>query len=239
MTPPDVLCHEASNTPLGLLTAAVWGGQMSVVRHLAETYPQTLDLVDARESTPLHVACRQGRLDIVEYLAGIRPDFIDRLATVKTSVLWATCFPGYLDVAKYLVSLRPSLIRVVDGDGISPFWIACQQGNVDVARFLFEVDPHIAKLDNIYLTNPLRIASQMGQIETVKFLVTTCRLIPSKGDVAIARRRNHTGVVEYLTAVMEKYYFFLKCHAINDYFSEFSSRDVLCADDVRRVCVLL
>ena len=26
MTPPDVLCHEASNTPLGLLTAAVWGG---------------------------------------------------------------------------------------------------------------------------------------------------------------------------------------------------------------------
>ena len=166
-TAPEALCHEARNAPMGLLTAAVWGGQMGVVRHLAETYPHMLDFIDNRESTPFHVACRQGRLDVVKYIAGVRPGFIDRLATVNTSALWAACYAGHLDVVKHLVSVRPSLMRVPDGDGVSPFWVACQQGHVNVVRFLFEVDPGIEKLANTLLVSPLRIACHMGRLETV------------------------------------------------------------------------
>ena len=99
---------------------ACYGGNIEIVKYLAEKYPKLINSVDEYNNNGLHIAAWKGKTDIIAYLIeelGMDP-------AVKgdngRNAFLNACYYRHIRIVRYLAKKYPKLIRLGSGGGNPP-----------------------------------------------------------------------------------------------------------------------
>ncbi|XP_062621180.1 ankyrin repeat domain-containing protein 17-like [Saccostrea cucullata] len=180
-----------NDTPL---TAACWGGHMSVVKEAIEAGADINQ--QGKYHTPLTAACEGGYLIVVKELLEAGAD-INPQCDHETP-LTAACEGGYMSVVKELIEAGADINP--QGKYRTPLTAACKGGYMSVVKKLIEAGADINQQGLFY--TPLTAACEGGYTSVVKELIEAGAYINQQGKyetpLTAACEGGHMSVVKEL-----------------------------------------
>lgn len=156
----DVTQIQDSETKTSVLSWAVVGDQLAIVRYLVEEYPQLLEVTNKYGSNPLFLCSVPGNVDMFKLFEqkGVSP--YKKISNID-NVLMLTAARGHLDLTRYIAKRYPVLLRQNSKHKMDVFLYSCYSGSLHVFDFMFQngFDPRVSDIDGI---NCLMIAAYCG-----------------------------------------------------------------------------
>lgn len=182
---PDLMASANSKLGETALHAAAYAGHAPIVKCLLDRGAQ-LNTIDAKNSSPLHLAALKGRVETVAMMLEhpVWKPMISELIDypnerLKSTALRAAASRGHVEVAKLLLD-RGASLDVVDANGRTPLYYACFKGHEAVVESILshpsishrikEVVNYVNGQGNEQIT-ALYIACQQGHDSVAQLLV--------------------------------------------------------------------
>lgn len=149
----------------------------------------SVNCLNSKKQTPLHVACISGELQIVEFLVS-RGAIVNHLDEFGVFPIDYAAENNYRDVVEFLIS-NSSEYKSLNKLGLSTLHHACYYNSLDVVKLLietFNVDCNIMTKDSI---TPLIISSSYGFLGIVKYLLSL------KNIDILCRDANNKSALDY------------------------------------------
>jgi ankyrin repeat protein len=129
------------------LTAALWKGDLEIVKLLLDRYDVDPNVPNRRTTTGLIEACENGNLDIVKLFLGQQRTKVNRRETSEgRTALWNAVYYGHYEITKLLLDRDDIDPNVPDNLGRTPLLIAAGRGlNHSVVNLLLAkkgIDPN-------------------------------------------------------------------------------------------------
>ncbi|PQQ17445.1 ankyrin repeat-containing protein [Prunus yedoensis var. nudiflora] len=172
---------EAKNTVLHL---AARFGHVELVSEIIKISPDLVAVVNNRQETPLHEACRQGKADVVMLLLLEANHLVAcMLDSENQSPFFIACSYGHGDVVKLLIN-QPWVLAFEEDGVSSPLHVSVSQGHVDVVETLLNAQPRLAQKSDSNGCLPLHLVCENGHLEITRMLL--------KLDPNLALELNHS-----------------------------------------------
>ena len=143
------------------------GNHDSVKIYLSQ-HPNQFDVVDNRNSTPLHFACDRGFIEIVKYLVKLGADINKQDINGDTPLVWAIARNHY-DVAEYLIR-KGADVNVLNNNHINALFWTIYRSDLAMAKLLIDngIDIDIQDYEG---NTALHIAGINQKVEIAKLLI--------------------------------------------------------------------
>ncbi|BBG98939.1 Ankyrin repeat family protein [Prunus dulcis] len=159
---------EAKNSVLHL---AVRFGHVELVSEIITLFPDLVAVVNNREETPLHAACRQGKVDVVMLLLEANPGVSScMLNSENQTPFFIACSYGNREVVKLFTDL-PWVLDFEEDAVLSALHVSVAQGHADIVTTLLNARPRLAWKADSNGCLPLHLACEKGHLEITRILL--------------------------------------------------------------------
>ncbi|KAI5337003.1 PREDICTED: ankyrin [Prunus dulcis] len=159
---------EAKNSVLHL---AVRFGHVELVSEIITLFPDLVAVVNNREETPLHAACRQGKVDVVMLLLQANPRVSScMLNSENQTPFFIACSYGNREVVKLFTDL-PWVLDFEEDAVLSALHVSVAQGHADIVTTLLNARPRLAWKADSNGCLPLHLACEKGHLEITRILL--------------------------------------------------------------------
>ncbi|XP_011409125.1 PREDICTED: ankyrin-3-like, partial [Amphimedon queenslandica] len=122
MAPVHVACEE---------------GSLSIVKHIIDHSPLSLDMTDSFGRTPLLIAAFSKNLPIIRYLNSKNCN-ISILDDKGFNVIHISAKEGSLDILRFFVDGRYCNPDITDASGRTPLYLSAQEGHLEIVEYLLD-----------------------------------------------------------------------------------------------------
>ncbi|MGD8786095.1 MAG: ankyrin repeat domain-containing protein [Phycisphaerales bacterium] len=151
---------------------AAHDGDLKKVKEIIDRDPNQINVQDAMDYTPLHLASGKGHTEIVEFLLNHGADTELETCTGHTPLMFAARYArdGKYETIKTLLGHGAKVDHKKDGDGSTALHYAAMYSGKEVMNLLISYGADVNARDE-YQSTPLHQAAMRNNIEAAKVLV--------------------------------------------------------------------
>ena len=151
---------------------AAYEGDLEKVKKIIERHPNQINVQDAMDFTPLHLASGKGHTEIVEFLLNNGADTELETCTGHTPMMLAAWYAGdgKYETIKTLLEHGAKVNHKEDGDGGTALHYAAMYSGKEVINLLISYGADVNARDE-HQSTPLHQAAMLNNIEAAKALV--------------------------------------------------------------------
>jgi len=151
---------------------AAYNGDLEKVKEIIERDPNQINVQDAKDFTPLHLASGKGHTEIVEFLLNHGANTELETCTGHTPMMLAAWYAvdGKYETIKTLLEHGAKVNHKEDGDGSTALHYAAMYSGKEVINLLISYGADVNAKDEHQIT-PLHQAAMLNNIEAAKALV--------------------------------------------------------------------
>ncbi|NQT02419.1 MAG: ankyrin repeat domain-containing protein [Planctomycetes bacterium] len=151
---------------------AAYDGDLEKVKKIIDKDPSQINVQDAMDFTPLHLASGKGHTEIVEFLLNHGADTELETCTGHTPMMLAAWYAGdgKYETIKTLLEHGAKVNHKEDGDGSTALHYAAMYSGKEVMNLLISYGADVNARDE-HQSTPLHQAAMLNNIEATKALV--------------------------------------------------------------------